>query len=210
MSAPAGDGYGQFQDHPHDQQPGAPALDPGAAAAAAPKKKKRGYAAGAFDVATGANAGVGGPMQPGAPSAPQYGGYGQPDMQQQQQPPQQAAPGYQYGQTYGAPQPAASQQGYGGYPAPDQTAHVGGQDMAGITQGVAGMNMSGQQPSAMPMAQARQVALNQLYPSDLLSQPFNVAEVDLAPPPINLPPNVSFPPRHALRIEVLTVVCHPV
>ncbi|OAA73794.1 Sec23/Sec24 trunk region [Cordyceps fumosorosea ARSEF 2679] len=207
MSAPAGDGYGQFQDHPHDQQPGAPALDPGAAAAAAPKKKKRGYAAGAFDVATGANAGVGGPMQPGAPSAPQYGGYGQPDMQQQQQPPQQAAPGYQYGQTYGAPQPAASQQGYGGYPAPDQTAHVGGQDMAGITQGVAGMNMSGQQPSAMPMAQARQVALNQLYPSDLLSQPFNVAEVDLAPPPINLPPNWSAIQSSVTRSE--TANCAP-
>ncbi|KAM3537163.1 hypothetical protein ARSEF1564_009912 [Beauveria bassiana] len=187
MSAPAGDGFGQFQGQPQHQQPDAP-VDAGAAGAA-PKKKKRGYAAGAFDVATGANAGS---QMPGAaPPAPQYGGYPQVDMQQQQQQ-QQAAGGYQYGQTYGAPQPGAPQQGYGGYPAPDQAAQTGGQDVAGITQGVAGMNTGAQQPPSMPMApQARQAALNQLYPSDLLSQPFNVAELDLAPPPINLPPNSS-------------------
>ncbi|PQK10679.1 hypothetical protein BB8028_0002g09980 [Beauveria bassiana] len=186
MSAPAGDGFGQFQGQPQHQQPDAP-VDAGAAGAA-PKKKKRGYAAGAFDVATGANAG--GQMPGAAPPAPQYGGYPQVDMQQQQQ--QQAAGGYQYGQTYGAPQPGAPQQGYGGYPAPDQAAQTVGQDVAGITQGVAGMNMGAQQPPSMPMApQARQAALNQLYPSDLLSQPFNVAELDLAPPPINLPPNSS-------------------
>ncbi|KAM3517046.1 hypothetical protein NHJ13051_009343 [Beauveria bassiana] len=187
MSAPAGDGFGQFQGQPQHQQPDAP-VDAGATGAA-PKKKKRGYAAGAFDVATGANAGS---QMPGAaPPAPQYGGYPQVDMQQQQQQ-QQAAGGYQYGQTYGAPQPGAPQQGYGGYPAPDQAAQTGGQDVAGITQGVAGMNTGAQQPPSMPMApQARQAALNQLYPSDLLSQPFNVAELDLAPPPINLPPNSS-------------------
>ncbi|KAM3465494.1 hypothetical protein MY5147_009260 [Beauveria neobassiana] len=190
MSAPAGDGFGQFQGQPQHQQPDAP-VDAGAAGAA-PKKKKRGYAAGAFDVATGANAG--GQMPGAAPPAPQYGGYPQVDMQQQQQQQQQqqAAGGYQYGQTYGAPQPGAPQQGYGGYPAPDQAAQTVGQDVAGITQGVAGMNMGAQQPPSMPMApQARQAALNQLYPSDLLSQPFNVAELDLAPPPINLPPNSS-------------------
>ncbi|EJP69280.1 Sec23/Sec24 trunk domain-containing protein [Beauveria bassiana ARSEF 2860] len=189
MSAPAGDGFGQFQGQPQHQQPDAP-VDAGVAGAA-PKKKKRGYAAGAFDVATGANAG--GQMPGAAPPAPQYGGYPQVDMQQQQQQQQQqAAGGYQYGQTYGAPQPGAPQQGYGGYPAPDQAAQTGGQDVAGITQGVAGMNMGAQQPPSMPMApQARQAALNQLYPSDLLSQPFNVAELDLAPPPINLPPNSS-------------------
>ncbi|OAR01304.1 hypothetical protein LLEC1_02709 [Akanthomyces lecanii] len=188
MSAPQADGYGQFPNQPQDQQPGSPPVDAGAGAV--PKKKKRGYAAGAFDVATGANAGVSGQVQGGAPPAPQYGGYPQADMQQQQQS-QQAAGGYQYGQAYGAPQPATPQQGYGGYPAPDQAAQAGGQGVAGITQGMAGMNMGAQQPTAMPMAQARQAALNQLYPSDLLSQPFNVAEVDLAPPPINLPPNSS-------------------
>lgn len=179
MSAPVGDGYGQFQDQPHDQQPDGAPVDAGAAVA--PKKKKRGYAAGAFAVATGPNAGAGGPMQPGAPSTPQYGGYPQPDMLQAQQ----AAAGYQYGQ------PAAPQPAYGGYPAPDQAAQIGVQDVAGITQGVAGMNMGAQQPGNMPMAQPRPATLNQLYPSDLLSQPFNVAEVDLPPPPINLPPNSS-------------------
>ncbi|KAM3428521.1 hypothetical protein MY4824_008785 [Beauveria thailandica] len=186
MSAPAGDGFGQFQDQPQHQQPDAQ-VDVGAAGAA-PKKKKRGYAAGAFDVATGANAG--GQMPGATPPAPPYGGYPQVDMQQQQQ--QQVAGGYQYGHTYGAPQQGAPQQSYGGYPALDQAAQIGGQDVAGITQGVAGVNIGAQQPSSMPMAsQARQAALNQLYPSDLLSQPFNVAELDLAPPPINLPPNSS-------------------
>ncbi|KAM3426428.1 hypothetical protein NHJ13734_009467 [Beauveria thailandica] len=186
MSAPAGDGFGQFQDQPQHQQPDAQ-VDVGTAGAA-PKKKKRGYAAGAFDVATGANAG--GQMPGATPPAPPYGGYPQVDMQQQQQ--QQVAGGYQYGHTYGAPQQGAPQQSYGGYPAPDQAAQIGGQDVAGITQGVAGVNIGAQQPSSMPMAsQARQAALNQLYPSDLLSQPFNVAELDLAPPPINLPPNSS-------------------
>ncbi|KAM3547753.1 hypothetical protein MY1884_009454 [Beauveria asiatica] len=186
MSAPAGDGFGQFQDQPQHQQPDAQ-VDVGAAGAV-PKKKKRGYAAGAFDVATGANAG--GQMPGATPPAPPYGGYPQVDMQQQQQ--QQVAGGYQYGHTYGAPQQGAPQQSYSGYPAPDQAAQIGGQDVAGITQGVAGVNIGAQQPSSMPMAsQVRQAALNQLYPSDLLSQPFNVAELDLAPPPINLPPNSS-------------------
>jgi protein transport protein SEC24 len=37
----------------------------------------------------------------------------------------------------------------------------------------------------------RPAVLNQLYPTDLLTQPFNVTELDLPPPPIILPPNVS-------------------
>lgn len=39
--------------------------------------------------------------------------------------------------------------------------------------------------------------LNQLYPTDLLNQPFNVSELDLPPPPIILPPNVGSPSLHA-------------
>lgn len=188
MSATPGDGYGQFQGQPQDQGTAPPPADAGAAAGA-PKKKKRGYAAGAFDVATGANAGVGGQMQGGAPPPAQYGGYPAPEAQQQQQ--QQPASGYQYGQTYDAQQPPATQPGYGGYPAPDQAAQVPGQGVAGITHGVAGVNINAQPQNSVPIAQARQAAINQLYPSDLLNQPFNVAEVDLAPPPINLPPHVS-------------------
>lgn len=188
MSAPQGYGHDQFQDQPQDQHSAAPSFDDAGAAVGAPKKKKRGYAAGAFEVATGANAAVGGQMQGGAPPAAQFGGYPQPDQQQQ---PQQPAGGYQYDQAYGAPQAVAPQQGYGSYPAPDQTAQASGQGITGITQGMAGMNMGTQQPNTVPIAQARQAALNQLYPSDLLNQPFNVAEIDLPPPPINLPPNVS-------------------
>jgi protein transport protein SEC24 len=36
-------------------------------------------------------------------------------------------------------------------------------------------------------------ALNPLYPADLISQPFNVSELDLPPPPIILPANVIMP-----------------
>ncbi|EHK23253.1 COPII component protein [Trichoderma virens Gv29-8] len=50
----------------------------------------------------------------------------------------------------------------------------------------------GSQPQPPQMAQAnRPAALNQLYPTDLLTQPFNVTELDLPPPPIILPPNTS-------------------
>jgi protein transport protein SEC24 len=55
------------------------------------------------------------------------------------------------------------------------------------------MGMGGAaQPAAQPQpAVARPAVLNQLYPTDLLNQPFNVAELELPPPPIILPPNVS-------------------
>lgn len=46
-----------------------------------------------------------------------------------------------------------------------------------------------QQPVVQPQ---RHVQLNQLYPSDLISQPFNVAELDYPPPPIILPPGVCY------------------
>ncbi|KAF2402266.1 COPII component protein [Trichodelitschia bisporula] len=49
------------------------------------------------------------------------------------------------------------------------------------------------QPQVPPGVQAAP-QLNQLYPSDLISQPFSVQELDLPPPPINLPPNTSVTP----------------
>jgi protein transport protein SEC24 len=56
---------------------------------------------------------------------------------------------------------------------------------------MAGMQMGGQ-PQQPQMAQAaRPAVLNQLYPTDLLTQPFNATELDLPPPPIILPQNVS-------------------
>jgi protein transport protein SEC24 len=222
MSAPPNDGYGQFQGQPVDQQaqqdydnqPAQPAQE-----AAAPKKKKRGYAAGAFDVGAGANSAVGGQMQGGgqfgAPAgqpAQGYGSYPQGD-------PNQAA-GYQYGQSYGQaygqqPQGGAPQQpGYGGYQAPDQgyPAPGAGQPPAaggvgGITQGMSNMSVGTQQPPQPQQAQPGQTpGMNQLYPSDLLSQPFNVAELDLPPPPIVLPRNVSYMRRRewAARLSKLT------
>lgn len=206
MSAPPpGDGYGQFQqpDQPaYDEQPATPGTPQPDHAHG--KKKKRAYAAQAFEVGAGANAAVGGQMQGGGPpyGAPPaqpgqaYGGYPQ---AVDPQPAAAAAQGYQYPQAYGAPQVGAPQTpGYGGYPAPDQGypapgAQPGAPGVAGITQGMAGMQMGGQpQPAPSAAGAPRPVALNQLYPTDLLNQPFNVSELDLPPPPIILPPNVSF------------------
>lgn len=220
MSEPTGDGqYGQYAqpDQSQDYQQGAPQPDAGAPG----KKKKRGYAAGAFDVGSGANAGVGGQMQGGGQQfggapAPAYGGYPQPDQQQQQmQQPQQGAQGYpQYGQGIDAQQqPAAQQPAYGGYPAPGQgyaapgAPQGGAPGVADITQGMGAMQMGGQ-PGAQPQAYQQQPQLPgqqgpnaphmnrgplaQLYPTDLTNQPFNVSELDLPPPPINIPPNVRF------------------
>lgn len=205
---PTGEQYGGFQGqnyegYANDEQPGQQSYEDPAAQqqAGAHKKKKRGYAAQAFEVGSGANATVGGqpvgtPQAFGAPqNEPAYGGYAQPDPQQA------AGQGFQqYPQGYGAQQPAAGQApAYGGYQAPDQGYAApgapqpvpGAPAVGGITQGMGGMNLGGQaqQPQAAP--QARPVALNQLYPTDLLGQPFNVSELDLPPPPIILPPNVS-------------------
>ena len=59
-----------------------------------------------------------------------------------------------------------------------------------ITHGMNNLGMGGQAPLAnQPLLQRPQ--LNQLYPVDLLNQPFNVSELDLPPPPIILPPDVS-------------------
>jgi protein transport protein SEC24 len=55
------------------------------------------------------------------------------------------------------------------------------------------MNIGGQAQQPQGAQPPRPAVLNQLYPTDLLSQPFNVSELDLPPPPIALPPNVSQP-----------------
>lgn len=195
MSAPQDYGQGQapFQ-QPYDgqaayqNQVGSPPPQGGQPADAPGKKKKRAYAAGAFDVASGGNAAVGGQLpgggQFGAPQpAAGYGGYpGQ----------EQPATGYPAQQFSPAGTPAYQQPAYGAPPGPD---------MSGLTQGMANMQMGAgqpmvQQPQQQQVPQARAGPLNQLYPTDLLNQPFNVSELDLPPPPIILPPNVS--PRQAL------------
>ncbi|SPO01334.1 probable COPII coated vesicle component SEC24 [Cephalotrichum gorgonifer] len=193
MSTPQpGEGYGQQP--PYEQ----PEHSQAAPHEGDHKKKKRGYAAQAFDFGTGANVAAGaapapapGQAQYGMPQPPQpvgYGGYQQPEAQplaspgypgqpygaQQQQQPVPAAGGYQAPDAYGYPAP-------GGGPAP------GG--VAGLTAGMAQMQVgTGQQP----MGQApHHVALNQLHPTDLLNQPFNVSELDYPPPAIILPPGTS-------------------
>ncbi|EFY99575.1 vesicle coat complex COPII component family protein [Metarhizium robertsii] len=207
MSAPPADGYGQYPGQPEQpEQPAQAGFAPQDASVAAPsKKKKRGYAAQAFEVGSGANAAVGGQMQGGGqqygmPAAQQpvaYGNYPQPDAQHQA-----PGPGYQYSQAPVQPQ----QQVPYGYQAPDQGyASAGpqpsGPGVAGITQGMGGMQLGGQpqqqyqQPGqAFTQQPARVGPLNQLYPTDLMNNPFSVSELDLPPPPIVLPANSSVTP----------------
>lgn len=195
MSAPQDYGQGQppFQQQYDGQAYQNPAGSPPPQATqqqgeAQGKKKKRAYAAGAFDVGSGGNAAIGGQLPGGGqfggpqPMAAGYGGY-------PGQEPQPAAAGYPAPQQQFSPAgaPAFQQPGYGASPVPD---------VGGITQGMAGMQMGPGQPmppqqQQQPAPQARAGPLNQLYPTDLLNQPFNVSELDLPPPPIILPPNVS-------------------
>ncbi|KAJ3566134.1 hypothetical protein NPX13_g7252 [Xylaria arbuscula] len=61
---------------------------------------------------------------------------------------------------------------------------------------MAGMSIGGPQQPPIPQqqqqpAQQPRLPLNQLYPTDLLNQPFNVSELDLPPPPCILPLNAS-------------------
>jgi protein transport protein SEC24 len=219
MSAP--DGYGQYPPPPEFGQN--EQFDPNAAPppAAAPqeadhgRKKKRGYAAQAYEFGAGTNvaAGAGGPplAQPqggaqyglGQPQAPAYGGYSQQDAPA-------GSPGF------GAPQPYGMQQpgGVGGYQAPDPYYATGGAPSPGANVGQGGVAALGQSMGAMNLgpggqaqgqqpAQVRPVALNQLYPTDLLNQPFNVSELDLPPPPIILPPNVSYRGTFSLLVSAL-------
>lgn len=58
------------------------------------------------------------------------------------------------------------------------------------------MNLGSQSVQQAPQMQPslRAQNQNQLYPTDLVTQPFNVLEIDAPPPPINLPPNTSATP----------------
>ncbi|ODH40117.1 protein transporter SEC24 [Paracoccidioides brasiliensis] len=205
MAAPQGgfppgsqpqDGHTQQQQQPPyvgEQQYGVPG-SPTQPDASAPApgglhgKKKRAYAGQAYEFGVGQNAALGGQLQGGGA----YGEYSAP--QQPQSYPQGAygaAPVQVVPQMVGGqPEPVA----VGGYQPP-----VGGyqsQPSVGIgqvTQQMDQMSMGGQPPVQQMPAQRGQ-PLNQLYPTDLLTQPFNVAELDYPPPPIILPPNSSVTP----------------
>ena len=156
-------------------QPGVPAPAP---APTHGGKKKRAYAGQAFEFGVGANAALGGQMQGGG----SYGGY--PASAQPQAFPTAPYPGQQPAQpaaeAFAAPAPMGYQPPGPGYPAQAVP------PVSQVTQQMADMTMAGRAPQSQPA-----VPLNQLYPTDLLTQPFNVAELDYPPPPIVLPPNVS-------------------
>jgi protein transport protein SEC24 len=84
-----------------------------------------------------------------------------------------------------------------GYQAPDAGYQAHGSaahpDVGRVIQGVGQLGIGGPQLANHPGN--KPAVLNQLYPTDLLNQPLNAAELELPPPPIVLPPNVSR--RHA-------------
>lgn len=174
-------------------------------------RRKRQYAGQAYEFGGGANAALGGQTQggggyPGPPGAG-YGGYGQQPQQPAYQP-----PGYGVNQP-AVPSPGAPTYGQtpavGGYqpPEPGYAPHGAAPlspGMGGITQSMSNMGIGGQPPQQGQHMQQRP-QLNQLYPTDLLNQPLNVAELDLPPPPIILPPNVGAI-SSAIPKPMLTVV----
>lgn len=164
--------------------------DPQAGSAAG--RKKRQYAGQAYDFGAGPNSALGG-QQPGGtypgPPAQGFGAYGQAP----QQPAYGANPSAQLqtgAPSYGQPPPAVG--GYqppeAGYPNHGATSMLG--SMGGITQGMSNLGV-GVQPQQPPQQVQQRPVLNQLFPTDILNQPFNVSELDRPPPPIILPPNVS-------------------
>ena len=195
-----GDPYAQGFDQQFDanqQPPGyAPAGPPEPPSTTQPVsgaggRKKRVYAGQAFDYGIGANAA--GPQPPlinhaGGPG-PGYGGYPQQPQMSGFQPMGQGL------ESAGSPPPYLQQQqasppygNVGGYQSPDpsHSAQPSSQmaGMAGFTNQFSQMNVGGQQTPQ------RAQPLNQLFPTDLVNQPFHVSELDLAPPPIILPVGV--------------------
>ena len=169
--------------------------DPGAVAG---KKKRRGVPEQAYSFGQGANVAVGAMppttqdqsygQQPqpvheqGTYGQPAYGGYSSTTTAQQ--------PAYGQPQ-YGQPQ-YGQQPGVGEYQAPDAGYPVSGQpDVGGLTQDMSSMGFNRTPQPPPQQGQSNRPHLNQLYPTDMMNQPFQVTELDLPPPPIVLPPNVS-------------------
>lgn len=197
------DGYPQptdpqgqnYENYETQSPPGVPAPPPQGPAPGT--RKKRTYAGQAYEFGSGANV----PQAGSAPAAAGYGGYSQ----------QQEAAGYPQGgyqQT-----PAAVQQGstplygyqegagVGNYQSPPPAYPSAGQPatVAQVTQQFGQMDMSQKPASAAPAQRAP--VLNQLFPIDIMNQPFNVAELDYPPPPAILPPNAS------TNLHSILIVC---
>lgn len=192
QGVPGQEGYGQqpeaqpnYENYETNNPPGVPAGPaPGPAHAG---RKKRAYAGQAYEFGAGGNAALGGQQQAGG-AYPAYSaqadaaGYPQGGYQQNPVAVQQNAtplyPGQEPAPAVGGYQPPVA-----GYPAP------GGVPVQQFAQ----MDISQKPPvaAAAPQQAQRAPVLNQLYPTDLSNQPFNVAELDYPPPPAILPPNVS-------------------
>ncbi|CAZ83833.1 unnamed protein product [Tuber melanosporum] len=197
QAPPAAGGYSQ--DPPYGQQAyGQPAPTPQASgppppAGSAPgphggRGKRRGYAEEQYDFGAGANAGLT-PAQNPLYAGQSMGGY--PNTQEQQQsqfvspmggaPPVMGAQGG-YGVPQGMSGAGAGNIAAGGYEP------VGAPGMGGVTQSFGQMGLT-------PAGGIQKVqSLNTLFPIDLMQQPFNVAELEIPPPEIILPPNASLTP----------------
>ena len=136
-------------------------------------RRKRAYAGEAFEFGSGANAALGGQSLAG-------GSYGQIPSQSP------ATMGYEQ-PAYGAG-PVPMQQTMSGYAPP------AGPGISQVTQQFGAMGVADSYQAPAPVGH---IPLNQLYPTDIIAQPFNVAELEYPPPPIVLPPNVS---SHTLQI----------
>lgn len=202
-------GQEQYQQEQYEasQQPGydrqrSPNQDgPPAPSAGGTMKKKRAYAGQAYDFGGGANSALGGQQPAGGNYPAPGGGYGAYPQQNAQEAYQHPPYGIDQPQpqvpAYGQPPAQAPAYGQpppiGGYQSPDPGYPTQGaaplSPIGGITQGMGNLGVGGH-PQQQPAPTPQRPQLNQLYPSDLLNQALNVAELDLPPPPIILPPNV--------------------
>jgi protein transport protein SEC24 len=135
------------------------------------QKKKRAYAQQAYEF--GQNA----PQQLGQAPPPMMGAMGSMGAQQTPMGAQQvpASPQEQLSNQFG--QMNLQQQPQQGYMQPQMQQPIQQPIQQPVQQQMPAMGLANQ---------------NQLLPSDLMSQPFLVQELDNAPPPINLPPNVGW------------------
>ncbi|KAI9772025.1 MAG: COPII subunit [Geoglossum simile] len=206
---PADGPYGQGQPQQVGGYPGAesPPLQGGPIAPTsslthASGHKKRAYASQAFEFGAGANSALGGqPKGGGSYPVTQsvgYGGYPQQPQAPQQFGHQQPGPtldqvstGHVGGPASGYGDPGMT--GIGGYQSPAAGYPPQG-GVGGVTNQFGQLGIGGQSQPVPQQGMLKQQALNQLYPTDLITQPFNVSELDLPPPPIILPPNSSATP----------------
>ena len=188
---PGQDPYGQMPAQPgYDgvQQPAQPDSGP---APAGGRSKRRAYAGQAYDFAAGGNASLNDPQSAAYTGAqPGLAGYPAQEAQQGYQQPGygvdqgQAAAGFS---SPGIPGVGGYQPPTQGYPGPGASPAPGG--VGGMAQQFGNMGIGADRQA--PAQNQQRAPLNQLYPTDLLNQPFNVSELDFPPPPIVLPPNVS-------------------